>query len=239
MRKLAQIRGGLEWELHKNTLEVVMKLQEKLSAMKQESIATKPPEVVATLLEESQKLVQSGIADQVIKVGETLPEFTLSDTNGNIISSKELLAKGPLALSFYRGIWWPYCNVELEALQEIYSDILDLGGSLIAISPQLTKYTKQVVKKHNLTFPVLADKGNEYANELNLVFTLPEKLKELYTSFGTDLTRFNGDDSWKLPMSGRFLVDRNGVIRNIDVHPDHTIRPEPIEIIDFMKSMAS
>ena len=82
-----------------------MKLQEKLSAMKQESITTKPPEVVATLLEESQKLVQSGIADQVIKVGETLPEFTLSDTNGNIISSKELLAKGPLALSFYRGIW--------------------------------------------------------------------------------------------------------------------------------------
>ena len=82
-----------------------MKLQEKLSAMKRESMATKPPEVVATMLEESQKLVQSGIADQVIKVGETLPEFTLSDTNDTIISSKELLAKGPLALCFYRGIW--------------------------------------------------------------------------------------------------------------------------------------
>ena len=82
-----------------------MKLQEKLSAMKQESIDTKPPEVVGPLLEETEKLVQSGIADQVIKVGETLPEFTLSDTNGNVISSKELLAKGPLALSFYRGIW--------------------------------------------------------------------------------------------------------------------------------------
>ncbi len=82
-----------------------MKLQEKLSAMKQESIATKPPEVIGPLLEETKKLVQSGIADQVIKVGETLPEFILSDTNGKVISSKELLAKGPLALSFYRGIW--------------------------------------------------------------------------------------------------------------------------------------
>lgn len=114
-----------------------------------------------------------------------------------------------------------------------------MGGSLIAISPQLTKYTKQVVKKHNLTFPVLADKGNEYANKLNLVFTLPEKLKEIYTSFGIDIPRFDGDDSWELPMSGRFLVDTSGVIRKIDVHPDHTIRPEPSEIIDFMKSMAS
>jgi hypothetical protein len=82
-----------------------MKLQEKLSAMKRESMATKPPEVVATMLEESQKLVQSEIADQVIKVGETLPEFTLSDTNDNIITSRDLLAKGPLALCFYRGIW--------------------------------------------------------------------------------------------------------------------------------------
>lgn len=82
-----------------------MKLQEKLSAMKQESIRTKPPELIGPLLEETEKLVQSGIANKVIKVGETLPEFTLSDTTGNIISSKELLAKGPLALSFYRGIW--------------------------------------------------------------------------------------------------------------------------------------
>ncbi|TKB06839.1 redoxin domain-containing protein [Desulforhopalus sp. IMCC35007] len=126
----------------------------------------------------------------------------------------------------------------MEALQEIYSQVLDLGGSLIAISPQLPKYTKQVVKKHNLSFPVLADIDNNYADKLGLVFTLSEKLKELYSKFGIDLPRFNGNDTWQLPMSGRFLVDSNGIIRNVDVHPDHTTRPEPDEILEFMQSLA-
>lgn len=113
----------------------------------------------------------------------------------------------------------------------------ELGGSLVAISPQLDKYTKQVVKKHHLTFPVLADKDNGYANELGLVFTLPEKLQEVYRSFGIDLQRFNGNDAWELPLPGRFIVDSKGVVRSTDVHPDHTIRPEPSEIADIMKSI--
>lgn len=82
-----------------------MKLQEKLNAMKKESIATKPPELVAILLKTTEELVQSGLASKAIKVGETLPEFILPDEKGNLVSSKDLLAKGPLALSFYRGVW--------------------------------------------------------------------------------------------------------------------------------------
>ncbi len=124
--------------------------------------------------------------------------------------------------------------MELEALQEVYGQVQELGGSIIAISPQLDKYTKQVVKKHQLTFPVLTDKNNGFANELGLVFTLPKKLQEIYIGFGIDLQRFNGNDSWELPMSGRFIIDRNGTIRSTEVHPDHTIRPEPTEIVDLL-----
>ena len=82
-----------------------MKLQEKLIAMKKESIATKPPELITPLLQGTEELVKSGIADKAIKIGETLPEFTLPDTKGNLIGSKDLLEKGPLAISFYRGVW--------------------------------------------------------------------------------------------------------------------------------------
>ncbi len=89
-----------------------------------------------------------------------------------------------------------------------------------------------------LTFPVLADKDNGYAEKLHLVFTLPAKLQEIYTGLGIDLPRFNGNDTWELPMSGRFLIDRSGIIRSVDVNPDHTIRPEPGDIVDFMKTIA-
>jgi peroxiredoxin len=115
--------------------------------------------------------------------------------------------------------------------------VQERGGLIIAISPQLNKYTKQVVKKHGLTFPVLTDKDNKYADKLGLTFTLPEKLKELYNGFGIDLQRFNGNDAWELPMPGRFLVDSQGIIRSTEVHPDHTIRPEPSDILDFLKSL--
>lgn len=126
--------------------------------------------------------------------------------------------------------------MELEALQEVYEDIQKLGGSLVAVSPQLGKYTKQVVKKNSLHFPVLVDAHNTYAQKLGLVFTLPSKLKEIYSSLGIDLPRFNGDDTWTLPLSGRFMVESQGVIQQVDVHPDHTTRPEPSDIIDFLQS---
>lgn len=127
--------------------------------------------------------------------------------------------------------------MELEALQEVYSQILEMGGSLVSISPQLNKYTKQVVKKHGLTFPVLADKDCEYSEQLGLNFVLPEKLQEVYTAFGIDLSRFNGNDSWVLPMSGRFIINSDGIIVSSEVSPDHTTRPEPTEIIDILKSL--
>ena len=82
-----------------------MKLQETLDALKMKNMASMPPEVVEILLKENEDLVQSGIADKAIKVGATLPEFTLPDERGNLVSSRDLLAKGPLAISFYRGVW--------------------------------------------------------------------------------------------------------------------------------------
>ncbi len=108
----------------------------------------------------------------------------------------------------------------------------------MAISPQLSKYSKQVVSKNELTFPVLSDKDNEYATQLNMDFILPEILQGAYTTFGIDLQRFNGNDSWVLPMCGRFIMDTDGIIRNTEVHVDHTQRHEPSEIVDLLTSIS-
>lgn len=116
-------------------------------------------------------------------------------------------------------------------------DIRAVGANVIAISPQLQKYSKQIVKKHNLTFPVLNDSDNETAAKCGLTFTLPEKLKALYNSFGIDLERFNGNDSWSLPMPARFIIGTDGVIKDVAAHPDYTQRPEPMEIIGILQSL--
>ena len=103
------------------------------------------------------------------------------------------------------------------------------------VSPLLEKYSKRVAEKHNLTFSVLGDQGNTVASQFGLVYSLPDDLRGLYGNFGIDLEKFNGDDSWTLPMPGRFILDQQGTILSSDVNPDYTKRPEPADIIDILK----
>ena len=124
--------------------------------------------------------------------------------------------------------------MELEALQAVLPDIEKSGSSLVVISPQLEKYSKQVVKKNKLTYPVLYDLKNKVASDFGLVFALPDDLKEVYQRFGLDLERFNGDTSWQLPMPARFIVNGEGVVVDAEVNPDYTVRPDPAQIIDIL-----
>ncbi len=107
----------------------------------------------------------------------------------------------------------------------------------MAISPQLGKYSKQVVKKNHLTFSVLCDTGNRLASQFGMVFSLPDDLREIYSKFGINLARFNGDNSWTLALPGRFILDRQGLILSADVNHDYTKRPEPADIIEVLKKL--
>lgn len=106
------------------------------------------------------------------------------------------------------------------------------------ISPQRTAFSKQVSKKHNLTYPVLTDERNEVAAKFRLAFELPDDLRELYSKFGIDLERYNGDDSWTLPMPARYIIGRDGVVKDAHISPDYTKRPEPEEIIEILDKLA-
>jgi peroxiredoxin len=127
--------------------------------------------------------------------------------------------------------------MELEALQETAADIKAQGASLVVISPQLEKYSKSMVKKHNLTFPLLRDEDNQLASQFGLAFKLPDDLARLYSQFGIDLVRYNGNDLWSLPMPGRFVLDKKGNVISAEANPDYTHRPEPSEIVEVLKKM--
>ena len=104
----------------------------------------------------------------------------------------------------------------------------------MALSPQQSKYSARIAGKNNLSFDVLDDRGNGLCRRLGLVFELPDELREVYLVFGIDLERFNGDGSWTLPMPARYIVDKEGIIRHADVHPDYTKRPEPESTIEVL-----
>lgn len=108
---------------------------------------------------------------------------------------------------------------------------------MIAISPMLPKYSQQMVKKLNLTFPLLCDPGNQVAAEFGLVFSLAPALRQVYQGFSIDLERFNGNDSWQLALPGRIIVGTDGIIYDTDMHPDHTTRPEPEETLAKLREL--
>ena len=113
----------------------------------------------------------------------------------------------------------------------------ELGATTFAITPQPPETSRTLIEKQKINFDLLSDRGNEYAAKLGLRFKLPEDLKQVYLSFGNDLAVGNGEDSWTLPMPGRFVIDRTGIVRAVDVDPDYRYRPEPQKTIDDVKAL--
>ena len=107
----------------------------------------------------------------------------------------------------------------------------------MAISPQLARYSEQIRKKHGLDFDVLSDTGHDWMRKLGLVFQFPDDLREVYLKFPIDLSRFNGDDSWELPLPTRLIIRPDGSIAHIDAHPDYTERPEPTETLALLRAL--
>jgi peroxiredoxin len=195
-----------------------------------------PAEVIATLGAELQKLADSGIAGRALRVGVKAPAFTLPDAHGTEVALSGLLARGPVVVTFYRGGWCPFCDLQLRAYQGVLGQIHDLGAELVAISPQTPDYALSDVEKKQLTFPVLTDKSNRVARDYGLVFSLSDALRGLQTAFGNPIPKFNGDDSWELPMPGTFVLDGGGVVRLAHVDPDYMKRLEPSAILEALRA---
>ena len=217
-----------------------MSLQARLDAFKVDFCGGEPPfnappEIHPIMERATAELVASGAAGRALIVGARAPSFTLNDPDGKPVSSVDLLSKGPLVISFYRGVWCPYCNMELQALEAARSTIEAAGANVVAISPQKAANSRRSARENSLGFPILSDPGNEVAAAFGLRFELPSYLVDLYKKLGNNLPLTNGDDSWTLPMPGRFAIGQDGTVLYAEVNPDYTQRPEPEDLLPVLR----
>ena len=218
-----------------------MTLQEKLDAFKADFKAGKPPynvppEIHPIMERATRELIASGLAQRALKAGDKAPDFTLPDPNGRAVSSAALLADGPLIVSFYRGVWCPNYNLDLQSIQEALSKLRKFGANVVAVSPQTSSNSRKSERTNALEFPILSDAHNNVAAAFGLRFTLPHYLVDLYKQLKNDLPAFNGDDSWTLPMPARYVIARDGTIVYAEVNPDYTLRPEPSDMIPSLQT---
>jgi peroxiredoxin len=217
-----------------------MSLQDKLDAFRADFKAGKPPfnapaEIHPVMERATAELIASGQAGRAIKAGDRAPHFNLKDQDGNDVSSAALLVKGPLVVTFYRGVWCPYCNIELQAISEVLSQIQANGANVVAISPQTAVNSRKSVRTNELGFPVLSDVNGQTGADFGLRFALPDYLVELYKNLKNDLPAFNNDPSWSLPMPARYVIGQDGIVLYSEVNPDYTRRPDPSDMFPVLE----
>ncbi len=176
-------------------------------------------------------------AGTALAVGDTAPDFALPDAMGRETRLSDLLARGPVVLTFYRGSWCPYCNTQLRDYQLALPDIEAAGASLVAVSPQTPDSTITVVERQNLAFPVLSDVGNRVSRAYGLVFAVDAGTREQYRAVGIDLAASNGTDTWELPVPATYVVAPDGTVRFAFVEADYTRRATTAQIVEALETL--
>lgn len=210
-------------------------LASNIKTFQDDFIPNIPEPTLNLLMSELQTLIDAGLAGKALNKGDTFPSFSLNNADDKEVTLSDILAKGPLVLGFYRGAWRPYCNLEINALQQRLADITAAGAQLIAVSPQVPNKSADQISASNLSFEVLSDIGNELAKQCGLVFTLPESLRPIYEAWQLDIPGHNGDDSFELPMPATYIINSDGSVHYAFVDMDYTKRLEPETIIEQLK----
>jgi peroxiredoxin len=189
-----------------------------------------PGAVSDRLAAAASEITASGLAAG-LAIGDHAPDFTLPNAVGTPVQLTERLTRGPVVLSFYRGEWCPFCNLELQALESALPRFAAYNASLIAISPQSPDHSLSVAEKHNLTFDVLSDIHQDVIRAYQVHYTLPADMKDLYQNlFHNDLSTHTADGSWDLPIPATFVINRSGIITARHVSADYMTRMDPDDI---------
>lgn len=183
-----------------------------------------------------ERLCRSGTGLAAPRPGDPMPAFVLPDESGRLVSLDSLLRNGPIAITFHRGHWCPWCRISGSALARVQRDIMAVGGQVVAIMPERQKFATDFKASTNYPFPVFTDVDNGYALSLNLAICVGADLERLLSSFGRSLPDYQGNDAWMLPIPATFVVGRDGVVTARFVDPDFRRRMSVEELVAALKA---
>jgi peroxiredoxin len=182
------------------------------------------------------RLKTAGAGEAAPQPGDPMPPFVLPDEDGHIVSLEELLRKGPVAVTFHRGHWCPYCRINVNALVKAQHEIAAEGGQIVAIMPERREFAAEFKSEAKAPFPILTDLDNGYALSLNLVIWVGAEMAKLLAERSRDLPTYQGNDAWMLPIPAAFVVGTDGIVKARFVDPDYRRR---IDIDDMLAALRS
>ncbi|KAK8108959.1 redoxin domain-containing protein [Apiospora sp. TS-2023a] len=214
-----------------------MSLNAQLAAVQSRFEETAPANLKDPILQTQKEIQETFDQSKAIQVGHAFPAFRLSNAVGEEVTLEGLLARGPLLITFYRGEWCPFCNLALASLQKHLGEFEAKGVTLVAVSPELPNQSLTTTEKHALQFQVLSDVRNQLAAQLGILFRQPERMRDVFKTFGHDFQARNGDESLEVPLPASFLVAKDGVVRKSFVSPDWTKRLETSVALEWVDEL--
>ena len=216
--------------------EMDASLAERLAAFA-EAVRAQRPDFSAAVERLVSRLRESGVGEAAPKPGDLMPPFVLPDETGQLISLEDLLRQGSVAITFHRGHWCPYCRININALVKAHDVIVGDGAEVVAIIPERQQYATEFKINGHIPFPVLIDMDNGYAMSLNLAFWMGEEMKEIMRQRpDRDIAKFQGNESWMLPIPATFVVGRSGRISARFVDPDYRKRMAIDDLVAALRS---
>lgn len=207
-------------------------LKQQIEELNENLAKQLPTEILEIFGKSIRDLKAENIEENSIGTGDIFPDFSLPNTNNEIVALKELLKNGKVIVAFFRGSWCPYCNLELKALQDNLKQITDKSATLVAISPQTADYSEELKGNHQLDFELLTDKNNTLAKQLGISFGLQNYVVPVYGSLGIELSEYNENDNNELPVPAVFAIDINGRITYKFVDTNYMNRINIQELIE-------
>lgn len=200
-----------------------------------DSARQRRPDFAAAVDRLVERLRRYGAGGAAPQAGEPMPPFVLPDDAGHMVSLDQLLTQGPVAVTFHRGHWCPYCRININALAQAHKDIAAEGGQVVAIMPDRQKFVAEFKSRSNVPFPILTDMDNGYAMSLNLTIWVGAEMQQMIEG-RQDLPTFQGNNSWMLPIPATFVVGRDGTIRARFMDPDYR---KPMAIASVLTALRS
>lgn len=198
---------------------------------------SKAPSETRTIMQNATKELKKNGLKKAVVMGKQAPDFTLENFKGGSFRLKDALEKSPVVLTFYRGGWCPYCNIQLKAYEQRIEDFKKAGAIVIAISPEKPQNAKETADANKLSFDLLFDAENRVARRYGLVFKVRGDLKEVYKGFGLDLEKSQGNDKWELPLAATYVIGQDGTVLYSFIEADYTKRAEPQVLIDLLNRL--
>jgi peroxiredoxin len=230
----------------RSNTSVTGSLQDQLDAITTNTRKLVQPTRLAISEKATEDLFATGIEDSALKVGDTAPEFALTDAlTHQPVRSADLLSLGPVVVNFFRGRWCPYCVTELESWRELAPEVRRRGALLVAVSPQTARQNDFMLQQHALPFPLLSDPGAAVAERFGIAYTVPAEFRTYYQSILVNIPHNNAglsyhnatEESWRLLLPATFVIGRDGKIAFAEAHADFRVRPEPAEILQILDGL--